>query len=112
MRHRWIKEKSDHVVVRIGHSSRRSVTFKKFMGMQKLKKAALAHIATHLTQTELGSLGEIFHDMDEDNDGIMKLHELDFALANGTLTRGLCATYSCFDKRKYVLPFCREFLKC
>jgi len=50
------------------------------MGMQKLKKAALGYIATHLTETEVGSLKEIFERIDKDDDGSLTLQELENAL--------------------------------
>ena len=60
--------------------SDKSNTFKKFLGMQKLKKVALAHIATHLTQLEVGELGDTFRKMDRDNNGVIALRDVDDAL--------------------------------
>jgi len=83
LKHKWIREKSTYSHQRVTHRSRRSVTFTKFMGMKKLKKASLAFIAQHLTKAEVGVLGDIFHDLDSHKSGFITLHELDDALKNG-----------------------------
>uniref|UniRef100_A0A7S2ESY8 Calmodulin n=1 Tax=Ditylum brightwellii TaxID=49249 RepID=A0A7S2ESY8_9STRA len=89
LKHKWIKDQSDEEDTisrersKVQHSSNRSVTFKKFMGMQKLKKAALGYIATHLTNSEVGVLGDIFHKIDESHTGVISLQDLDNALAHG-----------------------------
>lgn len=84
MRHKWILDfASDGAAstpVRITHSRRRSQVFNSYMGMLKLKKAALGYIATHLTPAEVGNLGEIFESIDLDKDGSMSLKDLDHAL--------------------------------
>ena len=84
MRHKWILDfASDGAAstpVRITHSRRRSQVFNSYMGMLKLKKAALGYIATHLTPAEVGDLGEIFESIDLDKDGSMSLKDLDHAL--------------------------------
>mmetsp|Transcript_30293 Transcript_30293/g.65546 ORF Transcript_30293/g.65546 Transcript_30293/m.65546 type:complete len:605 (+) Transcript_30293:671-2485(+) len=67
--------------VKISHDATRSVTFRKFVGMQKLKKAALGYIATHLNPSEVGELETIFQKIDADHDGVMTLQEIDGALA-------------------------------
>lgn len=92
IKHKWIRETASPDAVKrmsdgkISHSSVRNITFMKFMGMQKLKKAALHYIATHLTQSEVGSLGDIFRKIDKDGDGNMTLKELDDALAHGNFS--------------------------
>jgi len=94
LKHKWIREKSIYSHQRVTHRSRRSVTFTKFMGMKKLKKAALAYIATHLTKAEVGILGDIFHDLDSHRSGFISLHELDDALKNGNFSTHLRAELS------------------
>lgn len=91
LRHQWIKEQAGppngdrtqmrRTSVKIVHDANRSVTFRKFVGMQKLKKAALAHIATHLKPSEVGELESTFRKIDVDGDGVMTLTEIDNALA-------------------------------
>lgn len=92
MKHTWIEiqtDTKDKPVTSVAHVSDRSVTFKKFMGLQKLKKAALGYIATHLTQAELGNLGDIFHQIDADGNNTLTLQELDNALAHGNFPSDL-----------------------
>lgn len=93
MKHKWLKEQlkvDDDVNMldpsrkSVSHSSNRGITFKKFLAMQKLKKAALASIASNLTQKEIGTLHDIFNHIDRDGDGTMTLQDLDEALAHGT----------------------------
>lgn len=55
--------------------------------MQKLKKAALGYIAANLSETEVGSLGDIFHSLDKDNDGFLTLSDLDSAISKGELAK-------------------------
>jgi len=83
MRHKWILDFASNGAStpgRIRHSRRKSQVFNSYMGMQKLKKAALGYIATHLTPAEVGNLGEIFESIDLDKDGSMSLKDLDHAL--------------------------------
>ena len=61
----------------------RGTTFRKFLAMQKLKKAALLAIASSLTQAEVGSLGDIFCRIDQSGDGVITLTELDAAISRG-----------------------------
>jgi len=86
--HTWIrmhdtstKAPSTRSSVRTG--STRSTTFQKFMAIQKLKKAALVVIATNLTEDQVGSLGDIFRQIDKVGDGHMTLTELDNAISQG-----------------------------
>lgn len=90
LKHRWIQtqvEGADEIERRISvaRNSGRKETFRKYLAMKKLKKAALSEIANHLTQEEVGTLGEIFHSIDTDNNGVMSLQELDEAIAHGEL---------------------------
>mmetsp|Transcript_28162 Transcript_28162/g.65145 ORF Transcript_28162/g.65145 Transcript_28162/m.65145 type:complete len:521 (+) Transcript_28162:165-1727(+) len=87
MKHKWIKEhlEADDDDERrrksVSHASDRGVTFKRYMAMQKLKKAALNDIAANLTQEEVGTLEDLFKSLDKDGDGTMTLGDLDDALA-------------------------------
>jgi calcium-dependent protein kinase len=88
LKHNWIQTQvagADLIECRINvaRGSVRHETFRKYLAMKKLKKAALSAIATHLTQAEVGSLGAIFHEIDKDEDGLMSLSDLDTALAHG-----------------------------
>ena len=67
--------------------SARTTLFQKFLAMQKLKKAALVLIAGHLTQAEVGDLGEIFRRIDKEDAGVMTLTELDNAMSRGQSSR-------------------------
>ncbi len=95
MKHPWLKEQllddldDVHMIDNsrrrsVSHSNDRGVTFKKFLAMQKLKKAALADIASNLTQKEIGTLHDIFNTIDRDGDGTLSLTDLDEALKHGT----------------------------
>mmetsp|Transcript_3528 Transcript_3528/g.4145 ORF Transcript_3528/g.4145 Transcript_3528/m.4145 type:complete len:561 (-) Transcript_3528:1764-3446(-) len=81
LQHEWIqKVTARHRSSIVQLDNVRSVPFQKFMGLQKLRKAALGFIATHLTETEVGSLGELFERLDIDGDGSLTLDELEAAL--------------------------------
>jgi calcium-dependent protein kinase len=58
--------------------------FQKYLAMQKLKKAALVTIAKNSTQETLGSLEDIFRQVDQSGDGLMSLTELNDAISRGT----------------------------
>lgn len=87
MNHKWIVTQLGEMPRKrasaVSYASDRGVTFKRFMAMQKLKKAALSDIASHLTEEEVGILGEIFKTIDKDADGTLTLKDLDEALAYG-----------------------------
>lgn len=51
--------------------------------MQKLQKAALAWIATHVTNDEVSQLKDVFRKIDKNNDGTITLKELDECIENG-----------------------------
>jgi calcium-dependent protein kinase len=109
MHHRWLLEQlgDDANVVNknmIQPSSRRSITFKKYIAMQKLKKAALGYIAANLSETEVGSLGDIFHLLDKDRDGFLTLSDLDSAISKGALPRRFCRCLLMQDL--FLLIFC------
>jgi calcium-dependent protein kinase len=87
--HKWIvtankKNMRDAQSLRVSHDSVRSDNFKKYLGIKKLKRAALVHIASRLTNTEVGSLGDIFKQLDKNGDGQLTLEELSSALQSGT----------------------------
>lgn len=65
----------------VSYQSNRSHTFTQYYGFEKLKKVALAHIASQLTKQEVGNLGEIFKSIDQDRSGSISLEELDRALS-------------------------------
>ncbi len=52
------------------------------MGMNKLKKAALGYIATHLTEKEVGYLTSMFERLDKNSDGTLTLQQLEKELAS------------------------------
>lgn len=89
MRHEWIgmhMDVDESIISKpslLKHTDR-GTTFKKFLAMQKLKKAALFVIASNLTQAEVGSLGDIFCRIDQTGDGVMTLTELDDAISRGS----------------------------
>jgi calcium-dependent protein kinase len=64
--------------------SARGTTFQKYLAMQKLKKAALVTIAKNLTHDEVGSLQDIFRQVDQSGDGVLSLTELNDAISIGT----------------------------
>jgi Ca2+-binding EF-hand superfamily protein len=74
----------NNMCTKVRHESVRSTIFKKYMGTKKLKKAALMHIASKLTQAEIGCLDDIFNQLDCNGDGQLTLEELNQALCNGT----------------------------
>lgn len=85
MQHKWILQFASGEETRnsnLKHSKRRSQVFKAYMGMKKLKKAALGHIANQLTPAEIERLGIVFKSIDEENAGSMTLKELDKALTS------------------------------
>ncbi len=92
MQHKWIlhnlgKRGKNQ---RVRHGKRRSQTFKSYMGMKKLKKAALGHLAAHLNPTEIEHLGKVFKSIHkEDESGSVTLKELDTALTSEGFSRDL-----------------------
>eukprot|EP00804_Cyclotella_cryptica_P026798 CCRYP_007984-RA/>CCRYP_007984-RA protein AED:0.09 eAED:0.09 QI:520/1/1/1/0.66/0.75/4/462/534 len=69
--------------------SKKSITFKKYRGMQKLQKAALAWIATHVTNDEVSQLRDVFRKIDKNNDGTITLKELDECIEHAHFLPGL-----------------------
>jgi len=106
--HNWIKSQYSSTVQ---HGSQRCGKFRKFMGLKKLKKAALGYIATNLTQTEIGNLGDIFKKIDKKGDGTMTVRELDDALQHGRFFLHKRTFFSEFFKFiKYITLFVKRSL--
>jgi calcium-dependent protein kinase len=83
LEHEWFKDVGivdKKTLPSLVHSSYKVGTFTQYLGMGKLQKAALAHIATHLTGKEIENLRAIFHALDVNNDGTLTLEELNIAL--------------------------------
>lgn len=90
MKHKWIVSqlgKPEKHRSSVSFASDRGISFKRFMAMQKLKKAALSDIAANLTSEEIGILGETFRQIDKDGDGTLSLKDLDEALAHQTFSQ-------------------------
>ena len=90
LRHAWIQEMCRADSKRGRHNlrasivfSQQSITFLKYRGMQKLKKAALTYIATNVTNDEITALKDVFQKIDVNSDGTVTLQELDECLENG-----------------------------
>lgn len=87
LEHTWIKEmtapkaKQGHRKQRTSIAiASRSIAFIKYRDMQKLKKAALAWLATNSTNDDIAALKEVFKKIDVNNDGTVTLQELDECL--------------------------------
>jgi serine/threonine protein kinase len=76
---------SSHHRSLLANASARGTTFQKYLAMQKLKKAALVTIAKDLTQEEVGSLEDVFRQVDQTEDSLMSLTELNDAITRGKL---------------------------
>jgi len=74
---------------KIKHGGSVNTEFKKYMAMSKLKKAALAHIATHLTTEEVKGLKDIFQAIDVDHSGTLTVEEIKGALASGGFSKNI-----------------------
>jgi calcium-dependent protein kinase len=84
MNHQWIQtfitpRRSSMVRT----NRRRSLVYQNYIAMQKLKKAVLGYIVTHLTPAEIGNLEDLFRRIDKNGDGHMTLEDLDEALGSG-----------------------------
>jgi calcium-dependent protein kinase len=93
LKHKWLKEQlaADDSMRRssISHGSVRTGVFTNYLAMKKLKKAALGHIATNMTQEEVGALEALFKSMDKNGDGNISLKDLDEAIAKGNYSSSL-----------------------
>jgi calcium-dependent protein kinase len=88
LRHKWLVDQLgldgvDKHASAITHRSIRTGHFTSYLAMKKLKKAALGYIASNLTQSEVGTLKEIFQAMDKNRDGLISLSDLDSAIERG-----------------------------
>jgi len=61
----------------------RSLAFIKYRDMQKLKKAALAYLASNATNDDITLLKDVFSEIDVGNVGTITLQQLDEGLKNG-----------------------------
>jgi hypothetical protein len=93
MEHQWMKEmtpqsteKKQRTTSQIRKSSIAisplSISFIKFRDMQKLKKAALAYLATNATGNDIVALKDVFSSIDTNKNGTITLEELDNCLKN------------------------------
>ena len=83
--HQWIVEQTQNSKrwkpsSSVQYKSGRSVSFKNFISMQKLKKATLAYIANNLSKAEVENLEDIFRKIDRSGKGVVTLKEVDNAL--------------------------------
>jgi len=93
IQHKWIQLYAEGIssTRKLRHGKRRSLVFKTYMGMSKLKKLALGYIAANLTSTEIENLGEVFRSIDKEADGNMTLQELNQALTSQNFPPDLVA---------------------
>lgn len=92
LNHKWITQNCHEKIVplanrtrKISHQGKRSSTYSSYMAMEKLKKAALSYVGSHLSNAEINELENIFRQIDLDQDGLLTLSELDSALSNQNL---------------------------
>jgi len=89
--HKWIVEKKDRPMRAFRHNSIRSSLFQSYLGMKKLKKAALMYLARQLKPADLEKIREIFTEIDVDGDGLLTLEKIDNALRSGSIAEDLQA---------------------
>ncbi|KAL3782935.1 hypothetical protein ACHAWO_011384 [Cyclotella atomus] len=94
LNHPWIQEMTMSTRARRNLRSsivfsKKSITFKKYRGMQKLQKAALTWIATNVTNDEVAQLKDVFKKIDTNNDGTITLEELDECIKAAHFLPGL-----------------------
>jgi len=92
MEHQWMKEMTPQSTEKKQRTSQirkssiaispLSISFIKFRDMQKLKKAALAYLATNATGNDIVALRDVFSKIDTDKNGTITLEELDNCLKN------------------------------
>ena len=85
MEHPWITQHlstEDRKKILSRDSARGSV-FRKYLGMQKLKKAALVTIAQNLTHEQVGSLEDVFRQVDTRGNGRMSLTDFHDSIIRG-----------------------------
>jgi len=101
MRHKWIvAQLGEHPNKRfhVSYTSDRGQVFKRFLALKKLKKAAIEDIASHLTEEEVGVLGDIFKAIDKNRDGTLTLSNLDAALADEQFPQEILENLKSFRK--------------
>eukprot|EP00592_Proboscia_alata_P016144 CAMPEP_0194398810 /NCGR_PEP_ID=MMETSP0174-20130528/126315_1 /TAXON_ID=216777 /ORGANISM="Proboscia alata, Strain PI-D3" /LENGTH=459 /DNA_ID=CAMNT_0039195157 /DNA_START=151 /DNA_END=1530 /DNA_ORIENTATION=+ len=86
LEHQWLLDLDSNLDGDLSHKSKKTADFQKYMGMKKLRKAALAHIASSLTKAEVGSLGQLFGVIDQNKDGMICLEELEKAVEGGSFS--------------------------
>uniref|UniRef100_A0A7S0GFI7 Calmodulin n=1 Tax=Proboscia inermis TaxID=420281 RepID=A0A7S0GFI7_9STRA len=86
LEHQWLLDLDSNLDGDLSHKSKKTADFQKYMGMKKLRKAALAHIASSLTKAEVGSLGQLFGEIDQNKDGMICLEELEKAVEGGSFS--------------------------
>ncbi|OEU16993.1 Pkinase-domain-containing protein [Fragilariopsis cylindrus CCMP1102] len=84
MDHPWITK---HVPTSANDDANPSTraSFQKYLAMQKLKKVALVTIAKHLSHEEVGTLEDIFRQVDQAGDGVMSLTEINDSILRAKL---------------------------
>lgn len=82
LNHEWIRQQTTRRNSILLHGGERSKPFKKFMGVNKLKKVALGYIATNLTEKDVKYLAEMFERLDNNDDGKLTIEQLETALAS------------------------------
>ena len=86
MDHPWITENAPAEEDRkkiLSRQSARGSVFQKYLGMQKLKKAALVTIAQNLTHEQVGSLEDVFQKVDRGGNGRLSLTDFHDSIIRG-----------------------------
>lgn len=86
LEHRWLLDLESNKGSQMSFNGSKTAEFQKYMRMKKLQKAALGHIASSLSKAEVGSLGQIFGEIDRNKDGIISMEELEKAVQSGNFS--------------------------
>ena len=78
----------------LSRQSARGSVFQKYLGMQKLKKAALVTIAQNLTHEQVGSLEDVFQKVDRGGKGRLSLTDFHDSIIRGKRDE-MCWIISC-----------------
>lgn len=81
LNHKWIR-KTARRSSQLFHTNERSKPFKQYMGLNKLKKAALGYIITNLTEKEIDYLGDMFQQLDTNGNGKLTLEQIEGAIVS------------------------------